>query len=90
LLWLVVGMAYFRIETIAEVSRWLNICAEGLVDEKLIAKNALIEAYKILGQGFLGNVTINEDLSVTLRIVSMAYKYLQLTVHYSESMAMMT
>ncbi|SET55056.1 transposase domain-containing protein, partial [Thalassotalea agarivorans] len=31
-LWLVVGMAFFRNEPIAEVARRMNICAEGLAD----------------------------------------------------------
>ncbi len=50
-LWLVVGMAFFRNEPIAEVARRMNICAEGLADEKLLAKSALTEARKRLGQG---------------------------------------
>lgn len=49
-LWLVVGMAFFRNEPIAEVARRLNICAEGLADEKLLAKSALTEARKRLGK----------------------------------------
>ncbi|KZN42958.1 hypothetical protein N482_19305 [Pseudoalteromonas luteoviolacea NCIMB 1942] len=32
-LWLVVSMAFFRNEPIAEVARRLNICAEGLADK---------------------------------------------------------
>ena len=32
-LWLVVGMAFFRNEPIAEVARLLNICADGLAYE---------------------------------------------------------
>lgn len=52
-LWLVVGMAFFRNEPIAEVARRLNICAEGLADEKLLAKSALTEARKRLGKDAL-------------------------------------
>ncbi|KZN42943.1 hypothetical protein N482_19230 [Pseudoalteromonas luteoviolacea NCIMB 1942] len=49
-LWLVVGMAFFRNEPIAEVARRLNICAKGLADEKLLANSALTEARKRLGK----------------------------------------
>ncbi|WP_372877011.1 transposase domain-containing protein, partial [Pseudomonas sp.] len=37
-LWLVVGMALFRSEPITEVARRLNICAEGLANDVLLAK----------------------------------------------------
>lgn len=40
-LWLVVGMAFFRNEPISEVARRLNICAEGLANDALLADSAL-------------------------------------------------
>lgn len=48
-LWLVVGMALFRSEPIVEVARRLNICAEGLANEVLLAKSGLSQARKRLG-----------------------------------------
>ncbi len=48
-LWLVLGMALFRNEPVAEVARRLNICAQGLAGEKLLAKSGLSEARKRLG-----------------------------------------
>ena len=48
-LWLVVGMAFFRNEPIVEVARRMNICAEGLADEVLLAKSALTQARQRLG-----------------------------------------
>ncbi len=46
-LWLVVGMAFFRNEPISEVARRLNICAEGL------AYDALSQARQRLGKQLL-------------------------------------
>lgn len=48
-LWLVVGMAFFRSEPIVEVTRRLNICAEGLANEVLLAKSGLSQARQRLG-----------------------------------------
>ncbi|MCG6578081.1 IS4 family transposase [Pseudomonas sp. AF32] len=48
-LWLVVGMAFFRGEPIVEVARRLNICAEGLANEVLLAKSGLSQARQRLG-----------------------------------------
>ena len=48
-LWLVLGMAFFRNEPIAEVTRRMNICADGLADEALLAKSALTQARQQLG-----------------------------------------
>ncbi|GAA4493287.1 hypothetical protein GCM10023095_03220 [Pseudaeromonas paramecii] len=49
-LWLVVGMAFFRNEPISEVARRLNICAEGLANEALLADSALSQARQRLGK----------------------------------------
>ena len=49
-LWLIVGMAFFRNEPIAEVARRMNICAEGLADEALLAKSGLTQARQRLGK----------------------------------------
>lgn len=49
-LWLVVGMAFFRGEPIIEVARRLNICANGLAGEELLAKSAISQARQRLGQ----------------------------------------
>ena len=49
-LWLVVGMAFFRTEPILEIARRLNICAEGLAGEELLAKSSLSQARQRLGQ----------------------------------------
>ncbi|WP_027859022.1 IS4 family transposase [Marinobacterium jannaschii] len=48
-LWLVVGMAMFRHEPIGEVVRRLNICADGLANEALLARSGLSEARQRLG-----------------------------------------
>ncbi|WCE92527.1 IS4-like element ISPsy33 family transposase [Pseudomonas syringae pv. actinidiae] len=48
-LWLVVGMALFRGEPIVEVARRLNICADGLANEVLLAKSGLSQARQRLG-----------------------------------------
>lgn len=48
-LWLVVGMAFFRNEPISEVARRLNICADGLANELLLADSALSQARQRLG-----------------------------------------
>ena len=49
-LWLVVGMAFFRNEPISEVARRLNICAEGLANDALLADSALSQARQRLGK----------------------------------------
>ncbi len=49
-LWLVVGMAFFRHEPISEVARRLNICAEGLANDVLLADSALSQARQRLGK----------------------------------------
>ena len=36
-LWLVLGMALFRDEPVHEVARRLNICAQGLASDQLVA-----------------------------------------------------
>lgn len=48
-LWLVMGMALFRNESIDEVARRLNICAKGLANEALLARSGLSEARQRLG-----------------------------------------
>ncbi len=48
-LWLVMGMALFRNEPIDEVARRLNICAQGLANEELLARSGLSEARQRLG-----------------------------------------
>lgn len=47
-LWLVLGMALFRDEPVHEVARRLNICAQGLASEHLLARSGLTEARKRL------------------------------------------
>lgn len=49
-LWLVIGMAFFRNEPIDEVARRLNICAEGLANEELLAKSGISKARERLGE----------------------------------------
>lgn len=49
-LWLVIGMAFFRNEPIGEVARRLNICAEGLANETLLAKSGISKARERLGE----------------------------------------
>lgn len=48
-LWLVLGMALFRNEPVGEVARRLNICAQGLAGDSLLAKSGLSAARKRLG-----------------------------------------
>lgn len=48
-LWLVMGMALFRNEPIGEVARRLNICAQGLAGDALLARSGLSEARQRLG-----------------------------------------
>lgn len=48
-LWLVLGMALFRNEPVAEVARRLNICAQGLASDCLLAKSGLSQARQRLG-----------------------------------------
>lgn len=48
-LWLVLGMALFRDEPVHEVARRLNICAQGLASDSLLAKSGVCEARKRLG-----------------------------------------
>lgn len=49
-LWLVIGMAFFRSKPILEVARRLNICADGLAHEELLAKSSLSQARCRLGK----------------------------------------
>ncbi|WP_339470750.1 IS4 family transposase [Pseudomonas sp. EL_65y_Pfl1_R83] len=49
-LWLVIGMALFRGEPVIEVACRLNICADGLANEVLLAKSALSQARQRLGK----------------------------------------
>ena len=49
-LWLVMGMALFRHESISEVARRLNICAAGLATDELLARSALTQARQRLGE----------------------------------------
>ena len=49
-LWLVIGMAFFRNEPIDEVARRLNICAEGLANDVLLAKSGISKARERLGE----------------------------------------
>ncbi|SUQ34096.1 transposase and inactivated derivative [Vibrio vulnificus] len=49
-LWLIVGMTFFRNEPIAEVARRMNVCTDGLADEELLAKSALTQARQRLGR----------------------------------------
>ena len=44
------GMAMFRNEPISEVARRLNLCAEGLASEELLARSALSQARQRLGE----------------------------------------
>jgi len=48
-LWLVLGMALFRDEPVHEVARRLNICAQGLASDKLLARSGVSNARKRLG-----------------------------------------
>ena len=48
-LWLVMGMALFRNEPVGEVARRLNICAQGLANDALLARSGLSEARQRLG-----------------------------------------
>lgn len=48
-LWLVLGMALFRHENIAEVARRLNVCSQGLASESLLAKSGVSLARQRLG-----------------------------------------
>lgn len=48
-LWLVLGMALFRDEPVHEVARRLNICAQGLASDKLLARSGVTNARKRLG-----------------------------------------
>jgi len=47
---LVIGMAMFRNEPINEVARRLNICADGLAGDELLARSALSQARQRLGE----------------------------------------
>ena len=49
-LWLVIGMAMFRNEPINEVARRLNICADGLATDELLARSGLSQARQRLGE----------------------------------------
>jgi len=48
-LWLVLGMALFRNEPVNEVARRLNICAQGLASDQLLARSGISQARKRLG-----------------------------------------
>lgn len=48
-LWLVLGMALFRNEPVNEVARRLNICAQGLASDQLLARSGISEARQRLG-----------------------------------------
>lgn len=48
-LWLVMGMALFRNEPVGEVARRLNICAQGLANDALLARSGISEARQRLG-----------------------------------------
>lgn len=48
-LWLVLGMAIFRDEPVHEVARRLNICAQGLASDSLLARSGVTNARKRLG-----------------------------------------
>lgn len=48
-LWLVLGMALFRNEPVSEVARRLNICAQGLANDTLLASSGISEARQRLG-----------------------------------------
>lgn len=49
-LWLVVGMAMFRHEPINEVARRLNLSADGLANDTLLARSGLSQARQRLGE----------------------------------------
>lgn len=48
-LWLVLGMALFRNEPVCEVARRLNICAQGLATDSLLARSGVSQARRRLG-----------------------------------------
>ncbi|WP_420909889.1 transposase domain-containing protein, partial [Microbulbifer elongatus] len=48
-LWLVLGMALFRNEPVSEVARRLNICAQGLANDSLLAPSGVSKARQRLG-----------------------------------------
>lgn len=48
-LWLVLGMALFRNEPISEVARRLNLCAQGLASDSLLARSGVSQARQRLG-----------------------------------------
>jgi len=48
-LWLVLGMAMFRNEPAHEVARRLNICAQGLASDNLLARSGVTNARNRLG-----------------------------------------
>ena len=48
-LWLLLGMALFRDKPVHEVARRLNICAQGLASDHLLARSGVTEARKCLG-----------------------------------------
>lgn len=79
-LWLVVGMALFRGEPIVEVARRLNICAEGLANEVLLAKSGLhrrVSAWAIsLCNGYFDSAPMSGDTSVTRKTTGMGSRFL--------------
>ena len=48
-LWRVLGMALFRNEPVSEVARRLNICAQGLASDRLMARSGVSQARQRLG-----------------------------------------
>jgi len=50
-LWLVLGMVLFRDEPVHEVTRRLNICAQGLASLDLPARSGISQAHARLGAG---------------------------------------
>lgn len=54
MLWLVLGMALFRNEPVCEVARCLNICAQGLATDSLLARSGVSQARRRLGADLVG------------------------------------
>lgn len=87
-LWLVLGMAFFRDEPIHEVARRLNICAQGLASYDLLARSGLTEARKRLGadpvEWLFRQTGQHWDTSVIQLINGRGFRSLLLMVRYSE------
>lgn len=60
-LWLVLGMALFRDEPVHEVARRLNICAQGLASDDLLAKSGVSQARQRLGSDPVENLFRKSD-----------------------------